>query len=47
MKQIKVKDHKEITMLQAVFQTILLLITMAFIIVALLGLLERFMYWWL
>jgi hypothetical protein len=47
MKQIKVKDHKEITMLQAVFQTILLLITMAFIIVALLGLLQRFMYWWL
>jgi hypothetical protein len=47
MKQIKVKDHKEVTMLQAIFQTILLLITMAFIIVALLGLLQRFMYWWL
>jgi hypothetical protein len=47
MKQIKVKNQKEVTMLQAIFQTILLLITMAFIIVALLGLLQRFMYWWL
>lgn len=47
MKQIKVKNHKELSTLQAIFANILILITMAFIVVALLGLLQKFIYWWL